>query len=334
MSMARLVRQVGIVGPLLLLVACQDFLVGKVTVDDYEISVRYDGTRPSAGITAAIDSAVRRLERIVVTGVDDVQLGSAVEPYDLSRCDSRIPSGRTLIDEEVDDLIVYVHLDTLEGNTIAEAGPCLRRENGYGIPGVGNVWIDTIAIAPFLLSGAADDVILHELLHVLGIGSIVWAKMGLISTTGATAGQYIGVRGVRSCGTVYGASTCIGFVPVEDCLGLPAEWECGAGNIGAHWKESIFDTELQTPFVESMGPQPLSQMTIEALGDIGYVVNTAEADPVVPSFVAMQRAIGDHPPAPIFNPQIRRTLRHRRVLPPRFVILRTGGVVRPLTLNP
>jgi hypothetical protein len=196
------------------------------------------------------------------------------------------------------------------------------------------LWIDTTAIAPYVLWGLADEVLVHELLHVLGIGSSVWTKMGLVSTTGATAGQYIGVRGVRACAGAFGASNCPGYVPVEDCLGLPADWECGAGNMGAHWKESMFDTEIQTPYVESTNPQPLSVMTIEALGDIGYLVDSTQADPVIPSTSAMQALIGDHPPVPLFNPQIRRTLRHRRVLVPRFIILRAGGLVRPITLNP
>ncbi len=333
MTIHAMTRRVAVL-PLLILAACQDFLVGKVSVDDYAISLRYAGARPNAGVQAAIDSAVRRIERIVVDGVEDVALGSASEPYDLSRCDSRIPVGRTLINEEVDDLIVYIHLDTLEGNTIAEGQSCLRREDGYGIPGVGNIWVDTTAIAEYLMAGFADEVLVHELLHVLGVGGIVWSKMGLLATSGATAGQYIGTRGVRSCAGLYGASTCPGYVPVEDCLGLPSDWECGAGTVGAHWKESVFDTEIQTPYVESSVRPPLSVMTIEALGDVGYLVSTAEADLIVPSAAAMRAAIGDHPPARVFNPQIRRTLRHRRLLPPRFIIDRTGGRVRPITLNP
>ena len=59
-------------------------------------------------------------------------------------------------------------------------------------------------------------------------------------------------------------------VPVED-LG-------GYGTADAHWRESVFDNELMTGYI-NYGPNPLSVVTIASLADLGYSVDMNQADP-------------------------------------------------------
>jgi hypothetical protein len=66
-------------------------------------------------------------------------------------------------------------------------------------------------------------------------------------------------------------------VPVENCIGFPPG-TCGAGNYDGHWRESVFDNELMTGFINS-GFNPLSAITAASMEDEGYMVNYAASDP-------------------------------------------------------
>ena len=59
---------------------------------------------------------------------------------------------------------------------------------------------------------------------------------------------------------------------------VPVEDEQGYG----HWRETVMDTELMTPFAEAPGTtNQWSSITAAALGDMGYTVDlsSAEIDP-------------------------------------------------------
>ena len=71
-------------------------------------------------------------------------------------------------------------------------------------------------------------------------------------------------------------------VPVENCANRHRGAEnCGdrRGSDDGHWRESVLDTELMTPFLDSdAGANPLSAITIQSLADIGYRVDAGEAE--------------------------------------------------------
>jgi len=56
---------------------------------------------------------------------------------------------------------------------------------------------------------------------------------------------------------------------VENC--------CGSGTRNSHWRESVFDTELMTGFL-NFGANPLSVVTTASMGDLGYLVHYAASD--------------------------------------------------------
>lgn len=51
----------------------------------------------------------------------------------------------------------------------------------------------------------------------------------------------------------------------------------GAGTARGHWKESVYQNELMTGFL-SGNSQPMSRLTVQALRDLGYVVDLSKAD--------------------------------------------------------
>ena len=61
-----------------------------------------------------------------------------------------------------------------------------------------------------------------------------------------------------------------GNVPIEDQFGPGTQ--CG------HWDEGVFDNELMSPALDSP-VDPISEVTVESLGDMGYTVDPGAADP-------------------------------------------------------
>jgi hypothetical protein len=114
-------------------------------------------------------------------------------------------------------------------------------------------------------------VIIHEMGHALGFGTI-WTSRGLLAGGGGTDPTFSGSGALTQFnaagGTGYGGAK----VPVENTG--------GPGTADAHWRESVFGNELMTGFISSSG-DPLSKVTVASMGDLGYTVNVANAEPYV-----------------------------------------------------
>lgn len=186
--------------------------------------------------------------------------------------------------ETIDDVVIFVNLVPIDGpgKVLASAGPCaVRTSNGLPIAGVMNFDTDDLGASPELFR----DVILHEMGHVLGIGSLWNLTTPVVRTllTGAGGADpfFTGAGAVAAFdaagGNLYGGNK----VPVENT------GEVGGGTRDSHWRESAeggaggLANELMTGFVSSTGPNPLSAITIASLADMGYAVNMAAADAYV-----------------------------------------------------
>ena len=102
--------------------------------------------------------------------------------------------------------------------------------------------------------GLMDEVILHEMGHVIGIGAL-WDY--LLDENGD-----------------YPKNTSATAVWQKDwgCVGTPPiEKDYGPGNAFGHWDEECLLDELMTGFLGI--PVPLSRLTIAAAEDLGYKVN-------------------------------------------------------------
>lgn len=168
----------------------------------------------------------------------------------------------------VDDLLIDAQGAAIDGpgGVLGQAGPDAVR-SGTILPYHGTMQFDSADLAAMEASGQLYEVILHEMGHVLGIGTI-WQSLGLLSGAGTTDPRFLGARATAEYNAIFGTSGT--SVPVE---GLPS----GPGSRDGHWRESVFGNELMTPYISGVG-NPLSRVTAASLADLGYTVNLAAAD--------------------------------------------------------
>src|SRR3989440_12159971 len=131
----------------------------------------------------AFDSAAAQWERLIYGDVPD-----AFASFPAGTCGPGTPA----INETIDDIIIFVRLDSIDGpgKILGQAGPCIVRNPGY-LPGVGVMRFDTADVAGLLAAGQWDEVILHEMGHVLGFGTI-WQSLGLVPGAGGTDPHFVG----------------------------------------------------------------------------------------------------------------------------------------------
>ncbi len=168
----------------------------------------------------------------------------------------------------VDDLYIDVIVAELDGlgGTLGGAAPIRARLNL--IPSRGVMILDQADINRQENQGKLTDLVLHEIGHILGIGTL-WLPKQFLQNPLTDNPIYTGFFGVTSYRDLVGGSTRIP-VPVENTGGF--------GTKNFHWRESEFNTELMTGFQDN-GTEPLSLLTIAALRDLGYQVNPNAADP-------------------------------------------------------
>lgn len=256
----------------------------------YAIDVRFFGDAMSAEHQALFTNAAARLRAIITGDVINVAVGAS---RDLAT-DCGIAGLPTLPAGQIDDVIIYAAVQPIDGagKILAQAGPCLVRDAAnLRLTVVGVMSFDIADLTNLTTGGRLQDVITHEMLHVLGIGTL-WKERTLIVDAGLETVNYNGPLARAACIQLGGGAPCSSSVPVENTG--------GAGTRDGHWRESTFDTELMTGFAENSGPMPLSLITTGALADLGYVVNNSAADPyTVPAGSALMalRAASDATPA-------------------------------------
>jgi hypothetical protein len=223
------------------------------SVSPFTIDLRLlgDGT---AAQRAAVQAAVVRWRGVI---------RSELPPVTLALGAGRCFDGQPAVQESVDDLLLFVSFVDIDGpgSTLAESGPCYLRVTG-SLPVVGVLRLDTSDLASVEQAGILDDVILHEIGHSLGIGT-VWDD--LLTGAGGNDPRFTGAGAVSEYRTLAGAGSS---VPVEN--------QGGRGTRDGHWREATFGSELMTGFI-NRGANPLSRMTIASLADLGYSIDLAVA---------------------------------------------------------
>ena len=246
----------------------------------FDVELRYLATL-TATQQAAFDSAAARWERLLYTDLPSDTVSAAA-----GTCGSNSPA----VNETIDDLVIFVTVEAIDGpgGTLASASPCYIR-SGSNLTILGRTRFDSDDLANLETSGRMPDVILHEMGHVLGIGSL-WAFLGLLqnpslpSSPGADT-HFTGPRAIAAFDALGGTAYSGGSkVPVENTQG-------GQGTRDVHWRESVFDHELMTGFIEAAGiANPLSRTSVASLWDLGYIVNLDGADEYTQIFGAPGQA--------------------------------------------
>jgi hypothetical protein len=241
---------------------------GVASTAGYDVDLRFL-TMPTLGQFQSFANAVMRWETIISGDIAD---GQAAFPANL--CAANSPA----INELLDDLIIQVSLEPIDGSggVLGSAGFCVFRTVG-SLPALGEMRFDVADLASLEASGSLDAVMLHEMGHVIGIGTN-WVRFNLLANPSLPNNpgvdtRYTGVNGIAGFDSIGGTTyTGGGKVPVENSQG-------GPGTRDGHWRESVLVNELLTGFLNDPGPNPLSLLTVRSLQDFGYAVNTAAADP-------------------------------------------------------
>lgn len=173
---------------------------------------------------------------------------------------------------EVDDMFICADIRSIDGagdsngNILGAAGPDLFNA---GIPVTGFMFFDSFDVNQLQQNGSFEDIILHEMGHVLGIGT-AWLTNGL--QTSSSACPYTGTNANREYQAI---TNCNNNVPTEPS-------SSGQGRGCSHWEEgSCLGNEIMSSFYQPNSR--LSRITVGSLQDIGYGVDYNRADNYQPA---------------------------------------------------
>jgi hypothetical protein len=290
---------------------------------NYNLEVRFFGPPVNSIVSGVFMYAAARI-KAAITG-DVIDVAAETTPRDLSsNTDGCGMAGLpTAFSENIDDIIIFATVSPIDGpnNILGSAYPCFIRDPAPDQQTlIGIMQFDSDDMESMILRGNFTDVITHEMLHVVGIGTL-WDEYHLREGATTTATRYTGALGVGGCVAVGGATVCPGSIPLEQTG--------GSGTRDSHWSEAVFFNELMTGFVNvrSQVPtgllNPLSLMSLQSLADMRYVVNQKAADPYAVPNPASGSILGQlnvgTPPA-----------QWERVSRPRFKVNRAGRITRDL----
>jgi hypothetical protein len=236
-------------------------------VSPYNIELQFL-TTPTTAQQQAFEAAKDRWQGLIVGDVPNAQLTASA-----GQCGDNSPA----LNRTVDDLLILVTLAPIDGagGILGQAGPCFIRNTGR-LPVLGLMRFDTADLDVLQSNGLLAPVILHEMGHVLGYGTI-WTDPAIdlladpsLPPANGTDPHFTGAQAITAFNAVGGSSYSGAKVPVENTG--------GEGTADAHWRESVFGNELMTGFVQ-VGVNPLSRVSVASMGDLGYAVNLDGADP-------------------------------------------------------
>ncbi|MEP6778418.1 MAG: leishmanolysin-related zinc metalloendopeptidase [Gemmatimonadaceae bacterium] len=233
----------------------------------YTICARFIGDAGTPRQREAVTKALAKWQTVIVGHVQTSHLTAPA-----NECVDDVPA----INEDVEDLLLYVELAAIDGplNIIGQSAPCYLHSSGLTM--MGFLQLDIADLDLMIADGTLDNVVLHEIGHILGIGTLWNIRHNLLTGAGTSNPFFTGAvarDGFASTGSPYSGTP----VPVEN--------SGGAGTRDSHWRRTVFGNELMNGYAAAV--MPMSRVTIGSLADLGYTVNLAAADPfsLVPSLI-------------------------------------------------
>ncbi len=258
--------------------------VGGKDIETYDVDLVFldEGTSSQNNI---MRQAAERWEAVIGQGADDFDYSG--NPAPAGNCGP----GSPIANDVVDDIRIYVTIDSIDGggdsggNILGQAGPCSLRLVVFEDPASGQrdtinrqvirgfIRLDEHDVSLMESRGVLPSVVTHELAHVLGFGTVWPAHDRLrnpsIPDKPNADTHFDGPLTIAAFDGAGGAGYGGGKVPVENS-GV-------RGSADGHWRQSVFQDEMMTPFLTG-GTQPMSAITLESLYEIGYEINLSEAE--------------------------------------------------------
>jgi hypothetical protein len=276
----------------------------------FPVTLRFFGPTMSPDAQAAFTYAANRLRAAITLPASLAQLPNTYLK-DCGITDTTALKNQP-VNEQTTGLIIYASVAPIDGpgKIIAQAGPCYYRPSS-SIPIMGTMEFDAADIQNYINTGRFNSVVLHEMNHVFGFGTM-WTVKGLLKNpaydsldapTGSQNPRFVGATAIAQC-MAHGGNANLCSVSA----GVAVE-QCGeVGTADGHWREIFttdcsgagkgpvggtlaFDSELMTGWVEATANMPWSTTTIGSFQDLGYTVNLLAADAfTMPSLLARARA--------------------------------------------
>ena len=232
---------------------------------DFDIEIEFIGTAPTPEVRAVFEAAAARWSQVIVGDLPSITFPVVSDDVYLEDyiCEPGQPDirGRT-----IDDVLIFAKVGPIDGqgNVLGSAGPCFVRTAAPTLTVIGVMVFDSADLASMQTKGTLQEVILHEMGHVLGVGTL-WKSAGLLDGV-CDANDPMTVR------RFIGAEANLKHVEAGGAAGqLVVESDGGRGTACGHWDEEAYQTELMTGFIGAAG-NPLSAITAGSLADLGYDV--------------------------------------------------------------
>lgn len=238
----------------------------------YDVQLRFLTGGISAAQMTAFRNAAARWQRIITR---DLPAGSLSAPA--GSCGSNSPA----VNERIDDLVILVTVEPIDGpyGVLGTASPCYVRGSSE-LPLLGRMRFDVADLIRLEQVGRVEELILHEMGHVLGFGTL-WNPLRLLANPSTSLGSGIDTHFLGS--RARSAFDAIGGVAYLSGNKVPVQNNGVSGSADSHWRESVMGNELMTPTMNA-GTNPLSLVSIRSLEDLGYTVSTSAAEGFAVSF--------------------------------------------------
>ena len=186
----------------------------KAQVTPFDIDLNYTGP---AAFQQAFDNAEARWEQIITGWTDGINITATTggnPDYNVG--------------DDLFSLFIDANVSGIDGQggVLGSAGPTeLVNDGSVILASRGVMNFDTADIQNLADSGSLEDVILHEMGHVLGIGTL-WVTNGLYSNG---SGTYLGANGLAQYQTKFN----------PNATSVPVELGGGGGTANGHWDEAF-----------------------------------------------------------------------------------------------
>jgi len=165
------------------------------------------------------------------------------------------------IEGTIDDIVIEVAIAQIDGpgGILGQAGPrFVRTDNFLSLTGVMFFDVDDLAFLDQI--DLFEEVIVHEMGHVLGVGTL-WNVAPFFDRTL--------IADTDTNPYFLGKKANVHWNAEGGTLELPVEDQGGPGTRLGHWRESAMNNELMTGFL-NFGENPLSRITAGSMKDLGY----------------------------------------------------------------
>lgn len=234
----------------------------------FNITLKYT-EEPTERQREVFQAAVDRWERIIIR--DEVNF-TGVDIPNFDNSGILVPA-----DEVLDDVVIEVNLTEIDGpgRILGRAGPRFFR-SPQNTTATGFMEFDVADLAGLDEADLFEEVIIHEMGHVLGIGT-AWRRSdqgfpipNLINLS--TFEQLIDPDYLGRFGNLYWKTEGgDGLLPVEGAFFFPDGTPFQRpGTSYGHWDEDVLDNELMTGFLNGGVENPLSRISAGAVRDLGY----------------------------------------------------------------